>query len=247
MKTFLSLLAASCQLFAFAPAMAADFSVNPIRLELGAEVRSGAINVRNESTGKINFQLQAMAWTQDAEGKDRYEETSDLVYFPRIMTIEPGQEAVVRVGIRQALQATEKTYRLFIEELAPAATDAAGAQINMLIRFGAPVFVAPLKPEDGLVIEGLDLSQSVLKLTARNTGNRHQVVQGIAVRGTDATGSDVYALTLADRYLLTGTAKGYTTTVPAEQCKRMTGLSVEVKTDKRSVTQRLPVTPAMCR
>lgn len=232
------------------PVVAADFSVNPIRLELGGAARSGAINVRNESPGKISFQLQAMAWEQDDKGQDRYVPTNDLVYFPRIMTIEPGREAVVRVGIRNAVVPTEKTYRLFIEELdsgnATESGSGGAAKVTMLIRFGAPIFVAPLTPVDDLALENLSLSRGVLSLTARNTGNRHQVVEGVFLQGTDTAGVGVFALTLADRYLLTGTAKGYTTAVPADVCARLALLSVEFKTNRKTVTRQLPVVPTLC-
>lgn len=243
-------LAAACFTFAFAPvpAMAGEFSVNPIRLELGAAVRSGVIAVRNDGKVKLSFQLQAVEWTQDAAGKDQYLETNDLVFFPKLMTVEPDQEGVVRVGTRNAVTPVEKTYRLFIEELpgVAKAAEGAGAQINVLIRFGAPIFVTPLKAQDGLEIEAYSLAKGVLTLSARNTGNRHQLVQGIHLKGSDARGTEIYALTLADRYLLTGTAKSYTASIAAEPCSRLSELVVELKTDKLSVKRKLDVTRAMC-
>lgn len=231
----------------------AQFAVSPIRLELGANARSGAIAVRNESKEAITFQVQSLAWTQDAEGKDHYEESKDLVFFPKLLTVEPGQEALVRVGTKTPLVPSEKTYRLFIEQLpAPAQTDgkAGGsrgtAQVNVLIRFGAPIFVGPVTPQDSAQFTALQLSKGTLTLGVKNTGNRHQMVQGIEIKGTDAQGNEVYALTLADRYLLAGTAKSYTTAIPPAQCNRIAGLTVELKTDKLGLKNRLDVTRAMC-
>ena len=40
-------------------AFAGEFSVNPIRLELGANVRSSVIGIKNEGRQKLSFQLQA--------------------------------------------------------------------------------------------------------------------------------------------------------------------------------------------
>ncbi len=243
----LALAAASCVL-AFGSASAGEFSVNPIRLELAAAVRSGVIAVRNEGPVKLSFQLQAKAWTQDAAGKDQYVETSDLIFFPKLMTVEPGQEGLIRVGARNAVTPVEKTYRLFIEELpgAAKAAEGAGVKLNVLIRFGAPVFVTPLKPQDGLELESLSLDKGVLHLAARNTGNRHQLVQGVHLKGSDAHGAEVFALTLADRYLLAGTVKSYTTTIAGDVCARLAGLAIELKTDKLSVKRKLDVSRAMC-
>ncbi len=250
-KTFrtFSLAALCCALFASSLAMAGEFSVNPIRLELGAAVRSGVIGVRNEGKDKLSFQLQAMEWTQDASGNDQYADTRDLVFFPKIMTVEPGEEGLVRVGSKNAVVPTERTYRLFIEELPGVAKtpEGSGAQINVLIRFGAPIFVTPLKPQDSLEIESFKLTKGVLSISAKNTGNRHQFVQGIHLKGTDGGGNEVYALTLADRYLLTGTAKSYTTAIAADQCAKITSLALEFKTDKLSVQRKLDVTRPMCR
>jgi len=231
------------------PAVAGEFSIKPLRVELGATVRSAVISVTNESKDKLSFQLQAMEWTQDKEGKDEYRDTSDLVFFPKIMSVEPGQEGVIRVGAKNAIVPTERTYRLFIEELpgAPKATPPQTAQINVLIRFGAPIFVTPLQPRDGLEIESLSLVNGVLTVAARNSGNRHQFVQGINLKGLDGKGEEVYTLTLADRYLLAGTAKSYTTTIDGDRCSRITDLVIEFRTDKQSMKRKLEVSRAMCR
>lgn len=242
--------AACCFLLASLPAAAGEFSIKPIRIELGAAIRSAVITVTNESQDKLSFQLQAMEWTQDKMGKDEYRDTNDLVFFPKIMTVDPGQEGVIRVGAKNAIVPTERTYRLFIEELPgipKGTTPQSGAQINVLIRFGAPIFVTPPQTRDGLEIESLSLVNGVLTIAARNSGNRHQLVQGINLKGLDGKGEEVYTLTLADRYLLAGTAKSYTTTIDGDRCSRIADLAIEFRTDKLSVKRKLEVTRAMCR
>jgi fimbrial chaperone protein len=248
LKSF-AMAGAYCAAFALGPAAAGEFSVNPIRVELGATVRSGVIAVKNDGKEKLSFQLAAMEWSQDAAGKDQYADTTDLIFFPKIMTVEPGQEGLIRVGAKKPVVPAERTYRLFIEELpAPSKTpEQSAVQVNVLIRFGAPVFINPVKAQDGLQIAGLSLSRGTLSFSARNIGNRHQIVQGIQLSGKDASGNEVYALTIADRYLLAGTNKPYNTDIAAEQCSRIAGLEVAVKTDKSSAVQKLDVTPAMCR
>lgn len=235
-------------LLAAAPALAGEFSVNPVRLDLGVAARSGALEVRNEGDHPLGFQVQAKEWTQDAQGKDQYLDTADLVFFPKIMTVEPRQERVVRVGIKRPAGAVEKAYRLYIEELPGnvRAAETRGAQINLLIRFGAPVFVAPLKPEDGLQLPHLAVASGEVSLSATNTGNRHQVVQGIHLKGFDAAGKEVYAVSLADRYLLAGASKTYRTTIPPDRCRGLTNLTVEFKTDRLATGRKLDVSPAAC-
>lgn len=231
-----------------APPAVGEFVVSPVRVDLGPASRSAAIKVRNDGNDKIGFQLEAMEWRQDAGGKDQYLPTQELVFFPKIMSVEPGDEGVIRVGARTPVVETEKTYRLFIQELpGPAkAPENAAAQVNFLIRFGAPVFIAPVKPQDSLTLDNVALTKGALSLSARNGGNRHQIFQGVHLKGTDVAGKEVYALTLTDRYLLAGASKGFSADISAAQCALLASLSVEVKTDKLSTVRKLDVTPSMC-
>jgi fimbrial chaperone protein len=232
----------------FGRAFAGEFVVSPVGLDLGGTARSGAITIRNDGKDKLGFELEAMEWRQDAEGKDQYVPTNELVFYPKVMAVEPGQEGLVRVGIRTPLVQAEKTYRLFIQELPGTAKAAASstAQVNFLIRFGAPIFVGPVKPQDSLTVDSLAVTKGVVSVSAHNTGNRHQVVQGVSLKGVDRAGSEVYSLTLADRYLLAGTAKTFSAVIPRADCTRIASLSVEVRTDKLSTVRKLDVDPTMC-
>lgn len=225
-----------------------DFAIAPLRVDLGPGARSAAITVTNEGKERLNFQLDAKEWTQDAAGKDQYAETSELIFFPRLMSVEPGQEGIVRVGVKAAPAATEKSYRLFIEELPglQRRPEGNGAVVNVLIRFGVPIFAAPIQPQDALAIESVEVKNGVVAVTARNAGNRRQVIQGVHLKGADRAGASVYGLDIADRQLLAGAARTYTASIPPEQCQNIAVLSIEVKTDKLSETRSLDVTRAMC-
>lgn len=243
-------LVAACWTFlACAQALAGgEFAVSPLRVDLGPKARSAAVTVTNEGKEKVNFQLQAMEWTQDAAGKDQYAETQDLIFFPKILSVEPGQEGIIRVGLKTGPAAVERSYRLFIEELPGLVKPPPGssAHINVLIRFGLPIFSAPIKPEDGIAIETLELKKGVVSFAARNTGNRRQVVRGLHLRGADASGEAVYSLDLADRYILAGVVKPYTTTLTGAQCQKIAVLAIEMKTDNLSDMRKLDVDRAMC-
>lgn len=245
---FLALAGVTSFLFALCEGWAADFSVNPIRLELGPAVRSGVFSVRNDGTERLSFQIDAMEWTQDAAGADQYTETRDLIFFPKILAVEGGEQGIIRVGAKTPLVAAEKTYRLFIQELPrPSQIPSDGVpKVNLLMRFGAPVFITPAQPADSADVVGIGLAKGVLSLSVKNTGNRHQMVQGIHLKGTDPQGREVYTLTLADRYLLTGSTKAYTASIPTEKCLRIAALTVELKTDKLGLTHKLDVNRAMC-
>jgi fimbrial chaperone protein len=143
---------------------------------------------------------------------------------------------------------SEKTYRIFIEEMPGNAqlSQNKGPQIAFLIRFGAPVFIAPVTPEDALELGAMKLTAGALTFQARNNGNRHQIVQAIELRGADAAGKEVFAAKLADRYLLAHAAKPYAASIAADACAKMASLEIEFKTDKLSARQKMDVTQAMC-
>ncbi|HWI82599.1 fimbrial biogenesis chaperone [Ramlibacter sp.] len=229
------------------PAAAGEFSVSPIRLDLGPSVRSGVIEVRNSSSEQQRFQIEAVEWLQDANGKDRYGPTRDLVFFPKIMSLQPDEEGVVRVGLRMPAAPVERTYRLFIEELpGKKAAPASGAQIEVLLRFGVGIFAAPSLPQDGLAIDAFEVTTGSIEVSAQNSGNRHHVVKSVEFRGTDAAGNPTYRLDVADRYLLAGTRKTYSASMSAEQCRGTATLAVEIRTERVSAARKIEITPAMC-
>ncbi len=229
-------------------AQAGSFAVQPTRLELGPARPSGALTVRNEGAAPLSFQVKGMRWTQDEEGQEHHTETEDLIYFPKLLTLSPGQSAVIRLGLRQPPGALEKTYRLFIEELAPPVPAEAGpqARIRVLVRLGAPVFVAPLAPRQQLTLAAFDLARGQVRWTLHNEGSRHEVFQAVALRGLDAAGAEVFKQAFSERYFLAGAARRFRVDLPADTCPRIQRLVLEVKTDRSQVQQSLDAGAAAC-
>ena len=227
---------------------AGEFIVNPVRLDVGHNAKSASVSVVNDGTDKLSFQLQAMDWTQDKDGKDVYTESRDLIFFPKLMTIEPRQEAVVRIGFKTPATSVEKTYRLFIEELPGVVkkVEGSGVQINFLIRFGLPIFGSPTLPQDGLAIEAVALKNGVFSFTAHNSGNRHQMYKSIRIEGINAANKPVFGLDIVDRYLLALSAKPYKTILSLQQCRELTGLIIDIQTDRLVKSHKLDVKPDMC-
>lgn len=226
-------------------ARAGDWRVSPIRLDLGRDAKSGAVTVTNDSDDRLQVQMKAFEWTQDAEGKDRYDETGEILFFPRLMILERKEERILRAGIRVPAAAKEKTYRLFIEEI-PGPRKAEGVNVAVAIRFGVPIFVKPLKEEVRGEVGVLTMSAGVLLVPVKNTGNVHFVVQSVLVRGRNGAGEEIFSRELSGWYLLAGASRGYTTTVPAEACFNAAVIEAEVKTDKLPLRGRMGVDRSMC-
>jgi len=226
-------------------AFSGEFRVTPIRLDFDRRTKSGVITIVNEGGDKLNVQMRAFEWSQDAEGKDQYTETNDIVFFPRIMSLDRKEEKILRAGIKIPATAREKTYRLFIEEI-PGPKKGEGVNVAIAIRFGVPIFVKPLKEELKGEIEKVDLSRGVLSVLIKNKGNTHFIIHSIDVKGKNVKGEETFSKELSGWYLLSGVSRLYTTTIPQEVCETLSKLDIEVKTDRFKLNGKLDVNQAMC-
>lgn len=228
-----------------ASALPGEWRVMPIRLDLGRQAKSGVVTVINDAKERLQLQMKAYEWTQDAEGKDRYTETGDLIYFPKMMIFEKAEERILRAGIKVPATKREKTYRLFLEEI-PGPRKAEGVNVAIAIRFGVPIFVAPLEEEPRGEIAQVAMSKGTVKARVRNPGNVHFVIRSVAVKGKNAKGEEIFSRALSGWYLLAGASRTYATEVPAGLCPELATVDVEVATDRFPLSGHLDADTAMC-
>lgn len=233
--------------FTSAIAAAGEFRVTPIRLDFTSETKSGAITVINEGKDRINLQISVMTWSQDEQGKDVYADTREIVFFPKIMTLEPGEQRVVRAGTKGPQPAEERTYRLFIQEIPDPASGRRRTQVSILIRFAPPLFVLPVKETVSGVLEKVEFSRGVLKAVVKNTGNVHFTITGVSFRGKSRDGKQVLAKDISGWYLLHGAARAYEVTPDASLCESLANADVEVKTESFTLSRTIDVLPGMCK
>lgn len=226
-------------------ALAGSFRAVPVRLYLDARTKTAVLRVTNDGDEKVTVQLEAVSWAQDSEGKDIYEPTKDIIFFPKIADIEKGEEKIIRVGYegKKALS-DEKTYRLFIQEL-PVSKPGEVA-IKMAIRLGLPVFVAPEKAVKQGVIEKMDISEGSLLVRVRNKGNSHIIISRIKAKGIDDSGADAFAAESAGWYVLAGGARVFAVDVAKEDCLKAKEIKVEAEADKAVIAKSLNVDKNLC-
>jgi fimbrial chaperone protein len=227
-------------------ARAGDWRVSPIRLDLGRDAKSGAVTVANDSDDRLQVQMTAMEWTQDAEGKDRYEETGEILFFPRLMILDKKEERILRAGIRVPATVMEKAYRLFIEEIPGPRIQQEGTAIAIAIRFGVPIFVHPLKEEPRGEVGPVTMSEGTLRVPVKNTGNVHFVIQSVLLKGKNGKGEEILSRELSGWYLLAGASRVYTTDVPPEACGNLASMEIEIKTDKIPLHGQMVADRSMC-
>lgn len=230
-------------------AAAGEWRVTPIRLFFDRGARSGILNVQNDSDSAMNLQVKAMAWDQDAEGKDQYADTGELVFFPKFLTIPPKEERVIRIGIKGVPGPREKTYRLFIEEVTPPRKDdkTEGATVFVNVRFAVPLFISPAK--DGVSAQlQAELHGTSLVSTLQNTGNMHFRLSSLDIVGKTLKGEETFKQKIEGWYLLSGATRTFTADIPAEACLNSDLIEIEGITDRKiSLKSKITVDKSSCR
>ena len=221
-------------------AAAAEFTVSPIRLDFEPGRRSATVTVANDDERPLRLQLKLMQWTQDASGADVFTESDELVYFPKLVAVQSKDRRLVRVGLKTPAGTSERSYRLFLDEL-PDHTPAAASGLSFSIRFALPIFLPATAPHASAAIQSIALEQGKLLVAVANTGNEHLRITSVAARSGDSFGAE-----LGGWYLLPGVVRLHTIEIPVEACRSLRRLDVTVKTDKLSLAGGLDVNPGMC-
>jgi len=239
--------------FSASPAFPSNFSITPTTLELSGSVRSGAFSVINSGPDKLNCQIDVKEWSQDADGKDVYTDTKDMVFFPKIMTVEPNEQRAIRVGIKAPAGLKEKTYRLFVEEIpsqqkptVEKKTGKISAGLTIAFRYATPIFVKPVKQQETAELEKVDMVKGVATSVVRNTGNVHVKLLSVTFTGKAIDGTVLFSQDVAGWYILQGLSRKYETTVTKQVCKDLATIEVRAQAENLAINGTLNVQRNMC-
>jgi fimbrial chaperone protein len=233
------------QLLAFC-AFAANFDIQPVRIELSDKIRIGKITIRNVSENEFPIQIKAYEWNQNEKAEDVYRETQDIIIFPKILTIAKDEERIIRLGMNVSPGIKEKTYRIYVEEIPSDASPKEGTSVRLYMKVGIPVFVTPQKTEDKADLDDVSMDHGKIQMKVRNAGNSHFIVTGVNVRGQNAKGDELYNRDISGWYLLGGSEKMYETDVPPNLCNDISNFNIELKTSKSVIKRQLHIEKHMC-
>jgi fimbrial chaperone protein len=229
------------------PARATDFTVNPVQIFLSSQSPSAILTMQNTSPEPLRFQLNAFSWAQDPSGQMLLTPTTEVIFFPRLLSLAPNEQRIVRIGVSVPQGPVERTYRIFVEELPPAATQSAPpGQVRVLARMGIPIFVAPRTGRAELRLDPPTVAPGQVVFELRNTGTRHSIPQEIRVRGLGSAGEAVWNREPEGWYILAGDRRVYELPLPREDCVRTKTIAVEVKAGEQVLAERLDVAAATC-
>jgi fimbrial chaperone protein len=227
-----------------AAATAATFTVDPTQIFLSGRTGSVLLTLRNESDETLQFQLSVFAWGQSPSGEMQLEATEDIVFFPTLLTLKPKETRRVRVAGATAQAMSEKTYRIFVEELPPTANTASSG-VRVLTKMGIPIFVRPVKEVATATLNDLRQQDGALRFTLANAGTVHVVPQSIKVRGF-AGSNTAFDRELEGWYVLAGGRREFDMAFPKNACAQVTSIVVDIQFASGKLQERLQTPNGAC-
>jgi fimbrial chaperone protein len=226
---------------------AATYTVNPTRVYLNASAASALMTLKNESDQPLRMQIKAQRWAQSRAGEMQLSATEDLVIFPTLLTLAPGEQRKVRVATAAPFGVVEQSYRLYVEELPPASGEAAGgSSVRILTRMGIPVFLQPSRPVATATLREVGLSRGKVAFELANTGNSHYIPDAIKVRGFTGAGQPVAEWPLNGWYVLAGGARAFALEIERPACENVRSLLIEVQIGETTLKSPLTTPGGAC-
>lgn len=201
---------------AFAQAQGANFTIDPVQVKLSGTHDSQILKITNHGDSELRAELSVWAWDHGEDGVIQLAATHDLVFFPEIVSLQPGETAMIRLGTEVAFGDVEKSYRLSIEQLQSGAGPVAG-HVALLTKVTIPVFLQPAEPKLEVRVDAR-IEGGALHALIRNAGNVHATVDAVIFRGLDAEGRVQYEESQPGWYVLAGRAHVFSHELTAAIC-----------------------------
>ena len=229
----------ACQLYA------ANFNIGPVNIFLAPGHYNSYLTITNtSSTTNFNLSVSATKWSQH-KGKDLLTPTKDIIVYPPIARIKPGQPQIFRIGLIKPLTATkEQTYRLIFKELPHNKTKVKkknSATVTVYYKISVPVFVQPqLKQQANLAnlqITDTKVGKKIFRLGFHNGDKVHMFLSGVKV--LDPANGKLLASSGKGFYLLNGKTK--TVKLRLKRPLPAKKLTVKVLSKTKVVTRQVQV------
>lgn len=188
--------------FAALNASAADLKLSTVRVDLNDRQPNMAMVITNVGTTPSLVHFRVMSWSQDGK-TDQLDVTTEVIANPPIAEIAGGARQMVRIGYNGKLQSqTERTYRLFIEEVPKKDRERTEA-VETYLKISVPVFVASLAKAEPQVTGFVNAGNSEAPvLVLQNNSNSHVRFLSYALSSPGWAGSKQTGLF----YVLAGSA-----------------------------------------
>ncbi|MCX7856442.1 MAG: fimbria/pilus periplasmic chaperone [Deltaproteobacteria bacterium] len=211
----------------------AVFDIYPVKIFLDSKNLTDKLTIKNVDTKDLSIQIRVYSWEQDDNGNDIYEETNDIVIFPKIVQLKPSEEKVIRIGCQKSTFEKEGTYRIMVEELPPIKSDIKhGATVSILLRVSIPVFLSPYYKKRSGNVEIAEIIDNKLVIAVSNTGNTHFIANEVKIRGLNKSGEEIISSRENGWYILPGKRKHFSFGIDHIKARELSKVQVVVRSDE---------------
>ena len=178
-------------LFTVAELACLSFSLTPTSMDFEPSGRGATriFTLENKTEQPAAIQISMIGRTMDIDGKESYTTAESLfVVFPPQATLKPGQRQKVSVRwIGPATLTNELAFRMLAEQLPVALSkeEAKGANVKMVIRYLAAIYVVPKNAKGDVLVESVKpLDGKQAEVVLHNFGNGHVLLQNAQIHLT---------------------------------------------------------------
>lgn len=224
LKTLFTLL---CCMFAVQSHAVVNVEPNIVRVKVPGKV--GKLIVKNTGVIAESVQVYVKQWTQAPDGTDVLNDTKDVVVFPRVFKLKPGQEKRILIALKAPRKTdVEQSYRVIVHQLVPRGSRA--EQIGVELKHSLPVLFRPVRENMSWNVTGIRYEGRQLRVDTENTGNRHVMFRQFQVKAKDATGAVKWERNFPGWYVKPGNNISFRLGLPVPQndCLAITQAEVTV-------------------
>jgi fimbrial chaperone protein len=203
----------------------ATYTVDPVQVKLAPGQDNTTITVTNQGTAELRLELEVFTWDHDEYGVMDLGATEDLLLFPPLITLQPGERQQVRLGVETTVAGTEKAYRLLVQEI-PSQAASGGGQVSLRTVVSIPVFLQTGDSETDVQFDA-EAGSGRISAHVMNRGNVHVSVDAITFRGLDADGLVVFEDNVPGWYVLAANSHRFDLDMTPAMCSAATTVEVD--------------------
>jgi fimbrial chaperone protein len=167
-------------------ALAATFSVTPVRIYMKPQDRAVAVTITNECDTPVVLQADIYAWSQKPDGTDDLALTEDLILSPPIIKLGPKARQVVRLARLEPPDASRQLiYRMIMREIPEATAPKDKVQVAIALALSLPVFITPPPAKREMTCDASRAEGGTLNVNCGNKGTAYAQVREILVKQAD--------------------------------------------------------------
>ncbi len=200
----------ACLLVTFMVKAGLTLKVTPIPIVITGGGTSTMVELRNDGAELVRLQASTFDWSQTTSGADTLTPSSELLVFPSMLALKPGEARKVRVGTRGGYGAQEKSFRVIFAEIpSNVSAPGEGQVVKVVTQVSVPIFVRPKGAVPVLKVVGFESTKDRVRFQIQNSGGAYARVDKINVKFLGPGGNTIATTDVTGWYVLPGRSRPF--------------------------------------